>query len=217
VVLPGASPSTTTWQTEQNSLLDTTTGHLADSIYKNGFTGAQIAVTAALAKSGDTESIDAIQLDMSYVTPSMRAETGCVTTGPYTGGSGSSCAVITTLNSPDSQLYVQGTTYTPKAALDISLNNLSEQVFRFGVISRSLQIKQTGSFAYIGPVIEVPDDAPGFSYTVYLTAYVCPAATSCPTTGTPLLRAKVAIVDAVPASPTPGQRQIAILSWAPTG
>ena len=218
VTLPGAAASTTAWQTEQASLpVDTTADNLADSIYRNGFTGAQMAVTSKLGVKNDTESIDAVQLDLSYVTPALRAETGCVTTGPYTGGSSSSCAVITTTNSPGSQFYVQGTTYTPKAALDISLNNLSEQVFRFGVISRSLQIKQTGSFAYIGAVIEVPDDAPGFAYAVYLTAYVCPAATTCATTGNPVLRAKVAIVDANPSSPTAGKRQIAILNWTPTG
>jgi hypothetical protein len=217
VNLAGGAPSTTAWQTDQITLLDQTADHLADSIYQNGFTGAKITVSPTLAKNGDTESIDAVQLLLSYVTPVMRAESGCVTTVPYTGSSSSSCAVITTTNSPGSQFYVQGTTYTPKAALDISLNNLSEQVFRFGVISRSLQIKQTGSFAYIGAVIEVPDDAPGFAYAVYLTAYVCPAASSCGTTGKPVLRAKVAIVDAIPSAPTAGKRQIAILNWTPTG
>ncbi|GGN61211.1 hypothetical protein GCM10010112_18080 [Actinoplanes lobatus] len=217
VNLPGGAPSATNWQTEQASLpVDTTAGNLADSIYQYGFDGAQIKVTSTPGTKDDIESIDAIQLELSYVAPALRAESGCVTRGPYPGSS-SSCAVIMTTNSPGSQLYVQGTTYTPKAALDISLNNLSEQVFRFGVISRSLHIKQTGSFAYLGPVIEVPDDAPGFAYAVYLTAYVCPAAPSCATTGTPRLRAKVAIVDAVPSAPVAGKRQIAILNWTPAG
>ncbi|WP_030436754.1 hypothetical protein [Actinoplanes subtropicus] len=203
------------WNNDTKSITLTDTS-LAAAIYAGTFTGAQIAVTSTVSKQNDTESIDAIQLDLSYT--SLRAESGCTTAVPYTGSSTStSCAVVTTTNSPGSQFYVQGTTYTPKAALDINLNNLSEQVFRFGVISRSLQIKQTGSFAYIGAVIEVPDDAPGFAYAVYLTAYVCPAASTCGTTGNPVLRAKVAIVDANPSAPTAGKRQIAILNWTPTG
>jgi len=217
VTLPGQTGGTA-WQTEQTAVaLDTAAGHLAASVYAGTFTGAQIAVTAGLTAANDTEFIDAVQLDLTYVPPALRAETGCVTAGPYTGGSSSSCAVITTTNSPGSQFYVQGTTYIPAAVVDLSLNNVAEQVFRFGVISRALRIKQTGSFAYTGPVIEVPDDAPGFAFAVYLSAYVCPDRTSCPATGRPALRAKAAIVDAMPAAPTAGQRRIAILSWDSSG
>ncbi|MCU7724381.1 hypothetical protein ODJ79_11700 [Actinoplanes sp. KI2] len=212
-LIPGEKGGSS-WYTDTTPVaLTTAVNGLAGLIYAGTFTGAQIEVTSTVGDKNDTESIDAIQLDLSYVTPALRAETGCVTTGLNAGG----CSVITTTNSPGSQFYVQGTTYTPKAALDISLNNLSEQVFRFGVISRSLQIKQTGSFAYIGPVIEVPDDAPGFAYAVYLTAYVCPGSATCSTTGSPSLRAKVAIVDANPSAPVAGKRQIAILNWTPTG
>jgi hypothetical protein len=71
----------------------------------------------------------------------------------------------------------------------------------------ALQVKGTGSFSCSGPVIEVPDGAPGFAAVVYLTAYVCPAASSWPATGAGALRAKVTVVDANPANPVPGQRQ----------
>jgi hypothetical protein len=71
---------------------------------------------------------------------------------PYTGGGedGASCSLVTAVNNSGNQFYVQGTTYAPKAALDITLNNAAEQVFRFGVISRSLWVKETGSFSYSG-------------------------------------------------------------------
>jgi len=85
---------------------------------------------------------------------------------------------------------------------------------RFDLPDRGL----LGRHALFDPaVIEVPDDAPGFAYAVYLTAYVCPAASTCGTTGKPVLRAKVAIVDANPSAPVAGKRQIAILNWTPTG
>jgi hypothetical protein len=149
----------------------------------------------------------------------LRAGTGCIANGPYTrnGNHTISCAVITAANDPADKFYVQGTTYTPKAALDITLNNATEQVFRFGVIARSLWIKETGSFSYGGVVIEVPDDSPGFVFSLYLSAYICSGAGPCSTDGSPVLRSKVALVDSNPAAPSPGHRQVTVLSWSRPG
>src|SRR5262249_54285860 len=80
---------------------------------------------------------------------------GCTPLTPYPS---TGCAVIKSDNSPNSRLFIQGTTYTPTAALDIALNNNTGQVFRFGVISRTLWLNPTGSANLSGPVIEVPDD-----------------------------------------------------------
>ena len=67
-------------------------------------------------------------------------------------------------------------------------------------------------------VIEVPDDSPGFVFSVYLTAYVCERTTTCTTaSGTVRLRAKVAFVDADPVTPVPGHRQVSVLSWSSPG
>ena len=66
-------------------------------------------------------------------------------------------------------------------------------------------------------VIEVPDDSPGFVFSVYLLAYICPGAGTCTASGTEVLRAKVAFVDADPVNPTAGQRQVSVLSWSPPG
>jgi len=194
------------------------TGTLANMVYAGTFTGASLVYTAKLRHAG-VEQVDAVQLDLSYVPPAFRAGTGCVTAGPYTGTGGSACALVTSLNSAGNQLYVQGTTYAPNAALDITLNNAAEQVFRFGVVARALWVKETGSFTYGGVVIEVPDDSPGFVISVYLTAYVCPGAGAgtCSTSGSPRLRAKVAFVDADPATPDPGKRHVAVLSWSSPG
>ena len=78
-------------------------------------------------------------------------------------------------------------------------------------------LRETGSFAYTGVVIGVPDDSPGFVLNVYLTAYVCRASSTCAPGGTAVIRAKVALVDADPATPTAGQRQMVILSWSTPG
>lgn len=190
-------------------------GSLAEAIYEGTYTGATIDLKVSQDAKDAIEDIDAIQLDLTYVAPAFRAGGGCVTAAPYTGlGNASRCAMVTSDGSPNNQFYVQGTTYAPHAALDITLNNAAEQVFRFGVVTRSLWVKLTGSFSYGGPVIEVPDDSPGFVFSVYLSVYLCPSPGQCPTTGIPSLRAKVAFVDADPVSPLAGRRQVSVLSWS---
>jgi hypothetical protein len=205
-----------TYLTDSVPLDAAATGGLAKAIYDGTFTGARVATTVNLSANNDTEDVNAIQLDLTYVAPAWRAGNGCVTATPYTGSPGASCALITTVNNAGNLFYVQGTTYAPGAAVDITLNNAAEQVFRFGVVARSLWAKLTGSFSYTGVVIEVPDDSPGFVFSVYLAVYTCPyvPAATCPVTGTPRLRAKVAFVDADPATPVAGRRQVVVLSWS---
>ena len=194
------------------------TNTLAPTVYAGTFTGAQIAYSATVKHKG-TEQLDAMQLDLTYVAPAFRAESGCTTSGPYTGTGNSNCALVTSVNNSGNQFYVQGTTYAPSAVLDITLNNATEQIFRFGVIARSLWVKETGSFTYSGTVIEVPDDSPGFVFSVFLSVYVCPNATTCSppppgTTPPPAVSARVAYVDGDPTTPSPGHRQVSVLSWS---
>ncbi|TCO45512.1 hypothetical protein EV646_108134 [Kribbella antiqua] len=208
-------------QTDTISLDTARTGALATAIYKGNYSDATIDLTTKLQNDpkNDAELIDSVQLELTFIPPALRGANGCVTSGPYTGGgdSAANCSMITATNTSGNQFYVQGTTYAPKAALDITLNNAEEQVFRFGVISRALWVKETGSFSYTGVVIEVPDDSPGFVFSMYLTAYLCPGAGPCSTTGAPALRSKVALVDANPSTPQPGARQVTILSWSRPG
>ncbi|HEX9334367.1 MAG TPA: hypothetical protein VF892_00725 [Pseudonocardiaceae bacterium] len=187
--------------------IDVTTS-LAQAVYDGKFTGAQMAYSASVKHKG-TEQLDTMQLDLTYVAPAFRAESGCTTHSPYTGvGSSSTCALVTSVNNSGNQFYVQGTTYAPNAVLDITLNNATEQIFRFGVISRSLWVKETGSFSYTGTVIEVPDDSPGFVFSVFLTA------TATGPDGSSTVSARVAYVDADPSIPSPGHRQVSVLSWS---
>ncbi|HVK26258.1 MAG TPA: hypothetical protein VM677_33315 [Actinokineospora sp.] len=190
---------------------------LSKAVHDIVYNGATIAVTAAPTKNQDTVDIDAIALDLVYTPPVFRALSGCITTTPYTGGGNASrCALVNSDGSPNNLFYVQGTTYAPTAVLDITLNNATEQVFRFGVVARSLWVKLTGSFTFTGPVIEVPDDSPGFVFSVYLNVYVCAAPGPCSTSGAPSLRAKVAFIDADPVTPIAGARQVSVLSYTAT-
>jgi hypothetical protein len=210
-------PGSGTFATDSLPIDTAGTGALAQAVYAGTFTGAMIELTTNLSANNDTEDIDAIQLELSYVAPAFRAGNGCVAAGPYTGTGSSSCALITSVNNAGNRFYVQGTTYAPKAVVDITLNNAAEEIFRFGVIARSVWIKETGSFSYGGVVIGVPDDSPGFAFALYFTVYLCPASATCVPGGSPALWAKVAFVDADPATPVAGHRQVVVLSWSRPG
>jgi len=183
---------------------------LAQRVYDGTFTGAQLRYTASVKHTG-TEQVDALQLVLDYTPPALRAESGCT---QLTYPSSAACALVTAVNNSGNRFYVQGTTYAPKAVLDVTLNNATEPIFRFGVVARSLWVKKTGSVTFTGPVIEVPDDSPGFVFGVYLAAYVCPGAGTCAPSGTPWARARVAYVDGDPTNPVPGARQVSVLSWS---
>jgi len=189
-------------------------------VHDQGFTGAAMAYTATLKHKG-TESLDAIQIDITYVTPAFRSEGITTITSNcmnlvYTGGSSDGCAVLSTsaLASFSGAFYVQGTTYTPIAAIDLTLKNATQQVLRFGAISRSLWVKETGSFSFTGPVIEVPDDTPGSTGVpvIFLTVFVCPATTtsSCSTDPGAIQALRVKVTMSGSARPAP----MTILSWS---
>ena len=200
----------TTGPTEVDLTVD-----LAPTVLANGLSGLQLAYTTKKPGSGAaTEVIDAIQLDLAWTAPVMRAQSGCITQ-TYTGGSG--CAVVSTTTSYSGHFYIQGTTYTPLAPIDINLSNITEQVLRFGVVSRVLVVKETGSISYDGPVIEIPDDSLGYGpggTVVFLTVHVCRASSSCgPGAGREALRVRAYIKDAGTLGPADG-RELVVQSWA---
>lgn len=214
------STASTVAQTASIDLYAGGTGSLATAVH-NGFTGASMAYSVKLAHAG-VETVDAIQLDLGYTPPAFRAQDGAIPGGncltiTYTGGSGGQCAVMSMSTGYSGSFYIQGTTYVPKAVIDLTLNNITSQVLRFGVVARSLWVKETGSITYSGPVIEVPDNSPGFGpggTVVYLNVYLCQAAPSCTAaTGKLSLRARVLIYDPT-TTPNPPARQITIQSWA---
>jgi Tfp pilus assembly protein PilX len=197
-------------------------------VHDNGFTGADMAYAATLTHDG-TESLDSIQIDIAYVVPAFRAEnistigSNCMTqpyttSYPDTSSGTSACAVLSTSALPLhiwwGAFYLQGTTYTPLAAIDLTLNVWQKQVLSFGVISRTLWVSGLLAFNFTGPLITVPDLSPTGSSApvVFLTVYVCPGITtpSCSTHPDAItaLRAKAVIAGSAPPS------AMTILSWS---
>ncbi|HEY5249194.1 MAG TPA: hypothetical protein VIJ15_12185, partial [Dermatophilaceae bacterium] len=109
----------------------------ATYVHDHGFTGADMAYAATLTHIGN-ENLDAIQIDITYVTPAFRSQdistiaSNCMRV-KYP--SNRSCAALSTSAGSDfsGAFYIQGTTYTPLAAIDLTLNNATQQVLRFGV------------------------------------------------------------------------------------
>ncbi len=223
ITVPLPSNSTKTVQTATVDLYGSGTSALAGAVHSLGYSGASAAYSIQTKQAG-IETVDTIQLNLKYTPPAFRSEDvaipgGNCLTSTYTGTTGGGCAVLTTSVGPNykGRFYVQGTTYVPRAVVDLTLNNITAQVLRFGVISRSLWVKETGSITYSGPVIEIPDNSPGFGpggTVVYLDVYLCEAAASCSVDASKLrLRAKVLIYDPTTV-PNPPARQITIQSWS---
>jgi hypothetical protein len=218
---PVSSSAQAAGTTQTINLKDATATGLAASIHTYGFTSASMVYTSTLTSAG-VENIDAVLLDITYIPPAYRAENttsvpgNCLAT-TYTGGGAGQCAVISTSSAYKGAFYIQALTYTPAAVIDLTLSNITAQVLRFGVICRSLWVKETGAITYTGPVIEVPDDSKGLGpggTIVYLNVYVCPAAATCSSsTGKLSLRARVLIFDPS-GTPSPPNRQMKIQSWS---
>jgi len=220
--------------TDSIDIYDGGTSAFVKYVHDSGFTGASMTYSATL-KHADTESLDAIQIDISYVTPAFRSQntkmgpdplvnTNCLTQA-YTGGASGGCAVLSTsaLSNFQGAFYVQGTTYVPIAAIDLTLNNATQQILRFGAISRSLWITENGSFSYSGTVIEVPDETLGGAAApiVFLTVYVCPATTTPSCSADPVDPAhpergpiKALRVKAIMGEQTAPPSTMTILSWS---
>lgn len=230
-VAPAAQPTVRDLGARTPDTLDITS-ELRPYFDAYGFTGINTTfkATAALGTSA-LEKLDAIRLEVTYELPGFRQGSGCVVATPYTNGSGP-CALITANGSnSETRLYVQGTTYAPKAALDITLNNVSEQVFRFGLIARTVKVSITGSSSFADAVIAVPDVAAGYTSTVplavHLQTWSCEASTCAsppvpapqgwvPASGSGWKRrvsARVRVSDAA-YPPTAALRQTDVESWA---
>ncbi len=193
----------------------------AKLVHDKGLTGPLTITYSATVGHAGTEAIDAVTLDMKYRLPAYRGQDSVVLGGncltlPFTGGGGSGCAALTSTQAPSSQFFIQGTAYAPKSAFDISLNQSTSQVFKFGVVARSLQVKVTGSGGSGQPVIEIPDDAPGsvISTNIVLSVYVCPTTSGCVASGTPALRTRMALIDPDPGAVLESLRALNIQSWS---
>ncbi|MDQ6524552.1 hypothetical protein RB608_13120 [Nocardioides sp. LHD-245] len=186
---------------------------LAKSVHDRGYTGAAIAFTAT-ANRNQSVQLDHVRLELEYYVPKLRGPatipTNCVTTV------GSGCYLINTHKK--SEVYLQGTTYVPLGRIYLEVANTDFQVFRWGVIARSLYANLNGAYKETGALIELPDNTPGMGINgtlVQLKVYVCPASGSCSDDPDRLalkVRAQIWDKDGDPA--TSADREVTVLSWS---
>ena len=186
------------------------TSNLAKLIHDNGFSGASIGYTATIGRNSVAQ-LDAMRLEISYYVPQMRGPaavaSNCVTT---IGG----CYIIDT--DKKAQAYLQGTTYVPLGKIDLQVANTVGQMFRWGVIGRSLYANLNGA-APPGALIELPDNSPGFGIDntlVQFDVYVCPGQSTCDDSGTLALKVRAQIADGDGDPSTIDDRSINVLSWS---
>lgn len=154
-----------------------------------------------------TLEVDAVVLEVVYLEPSYRQQSGCATTvydpGPLTP---TGCATVLTRGT-ETGLSVHGTTYLPRGVLDVELTNDGAAVIDRGLIARSARVKVTASAVTTGPTIEVPalGGVGAGLRTVEFTASQVPAPGQ---PARPVLRAVVEFDDTVAGGATK------VLSWA---
>ena len=194
--------------------IDLATAAFKKTVHDQGFTGGSVQFSATLGKT-QVSQLDAVRLELTYYLPALRGQTTTSVPNNVVATPGGTPVVKGLGNT--TFLYIQGTTYTPLALIDLALNNIQESVFRFGVIARALNVFETASFSYPGAVIELPDNSPGFGFEttiVQLKVYLCPGvASGCTTSSGELsLTARVKIFDE---GGTPSNaREISVLSWS---
>ena len=225
---PGPAPAAATNSVAFSGavLSDTTTSltsALVDEVWRYGLSDLRIDYNATAGKktgSGTVPSLvadlDAAQLVLTWIPPSLRGETTPINGSNVVGAVGGKALIET--SGPSTLLYLQGTTYAPLARFDISLNNLTGQVFKSGIIARSLALSVTPSAAFTGPVIEVPDEtSSGVNMEVYLAAYICKDSSVCganpPGTGWRRIgRSSLSLFSGFPV-PSNGAREVTVKSW----
>lgn len=167
-----------------------------------GGSGSHLAICASNSANGPPIAIYGLKTALGGGYP-VAAQTVCPPTDR-------SCALINTKRSSTSTLTIQGTTYAPRAFIDIALDKDSKTAFRWGLIAYAVRFTGTGSADVSQAVVGVPDVAASPAPTptiMYLQVYVCPGASTCSPAGKLQLVVKVGLSATAPKSAT-------VLSWS---
>jgi len=139
------------------------------------------------------------------------AESGCIIAVGYgVTGDAAHCPVLSSDNSPTPLITLWGTTYVPRAVVDLTMNDNNVSVFRWGLMTRAMRFHAIRSATMTSSLIDVPSDAPAPFATPsqrYLSVFVCPGSSTCSTAGTLRLRAGVILSASTP-------RTVTVTSWA---
>ena len=206
------------------SVVDLTTT-LMKEVWRYGLADLRVDYVVSAGRSNGSNTsfvadLDAAQLWVSWKPPSLRGQTTAINGANCVGAvpPATSCPLLRT-NGAQTKLYLQGTTYAPRATFNINLTNVSGQVFKSGIVARSLSVSVTPSAGFVGPVIEIPDETgSGVDLEVFLAAYVCrDSAVGCASTppGAEWRQVGRSTLSLFSADPVPsgGGRKVTVDSW----
>jgi hypothetical protein len=183
---------------------------LAKNIRDGSFDGVKLDYEATVDKAS-TESLNALRLELTYRAPAAEAQSGCVTSGPYSRGgpTAANCSFFRVLNSSNPEVYLNGTFYAPRGVLDMFVHGTGGNNLNFGVIARTAFLDGQGASANGGAALSVPEYNFGFAVDIILN--VCPDPGGGPPSPCTLadssLQSRVGLVD-------DASRQVIVLSWA---
>lgn len=210
-------------------------------IKDNGFGGLTVAYTVTNRINGNLKvDVDQMALVLSVSPPSVRSQGTAIrgTTRNCVGDPASSdtpCPLMSSLQGAQPQVFLKGMTFAPLAGFTIDVNNVSGQVFGWGLVADWLDINVTASnfpnsSAAGGPMIEVPfPTQAGADAVVYLRTYRCtlPSAGATPAAWTgetpssecgsgslaPVLKAEAWLQSPTDATALGRRRLVRIASW----
>ena len=162
---------------------------------------------------GETLTVDAVTLAVTYVAPSLRkAQDDQIIYAP--GGNFHGVFVV------------QGATFTPNGYVDLDPGSFTTALvaFRWGLVASGVNLKAQPSQTYGYPLVSMPVAGKGLGNKVTvmdLKVFLCAEQATCATGGTHSLTVRVMITDPPysawgggPARPEPGRRQVQVLSWS---
>lgn len=159
---------------------------------------------------GDTLTIDAVSLEVTYVPPSLRAAEDVQFI--YTPG-----------GNFHGEFVVQGATFAPNGyvALDPGSFDAALVAFRWGLVALGVDFMAQPSQEFGFPLVSIPDAGQGLGNKVTvvdLEVFVCAEQATCASGGRHALTVRVMITDPpYPPStgaPVPGKRRVEVLGWA---
>lgn len=188
---------------------------LRDALQDGAFTNTRPVLELRMlnASTGDTLRIDAVQLSLTYVPPTLRAATD-----------------VMFINAPAGNFHgefvVQGATYAPNGYVRLVPGSFDNALvaFRWGLVALGVDFKAQPSQQFGYPLVSIPDSGTGLNsrtVVVDLKIHVCVEQATCAADPTPDLTARIMITDppyntsgTYEGIPEPGQRKMQVLSWA---
>ncbi|MFF9066268.1 hypothetical protein ACF09E_13020 [Streptomyces sp. NPDC014891] len=129
------------------------------------------AARLGTGSTGAAVRLDGVVLDLVFRAPSVRALSGCLTTG-------GDCPVLKSTDDADtttrhSRLVVNGTVYAPTGAVDLSMSRVASQVVTRGIVARTIALGIRPAPGHLRPVVGIPPEP--VLFTTYPAASAKPA------------------------------------------